>query len=303
MKQRPGRKILDFLLYLLLRVVSALVGALPRRIAFRLGAFLGRLMRMTVRRSSKMALENLRQAFPQLPEGELERIHRGVFEHLGKVGIEMLRMERYSREGLGDLFQVEGQACLDEAVQLGRGVVIVSGHIGFWEGASWLLPQLGYPLDFLAKTVKNPYVDNYLAHQRQRAGGRLIDSRRAAGKIVRSLARKRVIGLLFDQRTSRQEGVEVDFFGRPAYATPVIARIAARYRAPIVPYAIHRTDNDTYRLVFEPMILLPEDDSPEAVREATALLTARIEAAIRRDITQWCWDYDRWSPKAKASWE
>jgi KDO2-lipid IV(A) lauroyltransferase len=106
-----------------------------------------------------------------------------------------------------------------------------------------------------------------------------------------------MVCVLLDQHTSPKTSVEVDFFGQPAYTTPIITQIAMKYDTPIVPIFTYRTEDDRYLVKIEPPILIPNDPSAEAVREQTARLTARIEAAVRKQPDQWFWVHRRWRDK------
>ncbi|MBE0597106.1 MAG: lysophospholipid acyltransferase family protein, partial [Desulfuromonadales bacterium] len=189
------------------------------------------------------------------------------------------------------LFQIEGIEHLREACAHGKGVFLLTAHLGFWEAGTFLLPALGFPTDFVVRPMKNPYIDRHLTRLRESAGGRCINSRQGARKIVRSLTQNRGVGILLDQHTSRRQAVEVDFFGQKAHTTPVIAEIAMRYDVPVVPIFSYRLPDNRYQVIVEPMIFLPPVDGGTA---NTALLTACIEKAVRRDIDQWFWLHRRW---------
>jgi KDO2-lipid IV(A) lauroyltransferase len=242
-----------------------------------------------------IARENLRRAFPQMPPEDLDRHVRETFRHIGIGSMEMLRLDLLQEDrDLQPLFRFHGLEHLREAYRMGKGVFLLTGHIGFWEVGTFFLPKLGFPVDFIAKPMKNPWIDQRFLHAREAAGGRCIDSRHAARKIVRSLAENRGVAVLLDQHTSKKKAVSVDFFGRPAYTTPVIAQLAMKYGVPVVPVFVYRTPENRYEVEIEPLLLLGDSPDRAQVVANTALLTARIEAAVRRNIDQWFWVHRRW---------
>lgn len=283
--------------YLALMLFSGLIRSLPRRAALALGRALGGLIRCAQPRRRKKAAENLRHAFPEMSEQERERLLRENFRQLGITGVEMMCLDRYHNQRvIDDCFEFHGMEHLQSAFALGRGTFLLTGHVGFWEAGTMILPMLGYPTDFVYKRVKNPYVEEQFLTLRQRAGARCIEKKRAARKIVRSLGENRGVAILLDQRLSRHEAVQVNFLGRPVNATPIIAQMAIKLGTPIVPIFSRRLADNRYEITVEPMILLAHEDNPsmESVVQATQLLTDRIEAAVRRAPEQWFWVHDRW---------
>lgn len=272
---------------------SRIVRVLPRKNALHLGRWLGTLSGRLLSSNRRVAAENMRRAFPHMPEEEIQRKLDAMFVHLGQSAMEMLRLDLLSEKDIQEIFALSGVENLRQAYALGRGVILLSGHVGFWEVGAFLLPKLGFPVDFVTKRMKNPYADAYFTRMREAAGGTCIDSVQGARKIVRSLSQNRGVAVLIDQHRSPREAVPVPFFGRPAYTTPIIARIAMKYQVPVVPLFAYRRDSFRYDVQIRPMVLLK--DEPEATVEGnTAFLTSIIEDAIRQDVTQWLWLHRRW---------
>lgn len=292
MQDRRFKNIVE---YVLLMSLVSLVRALPRQQALKLGGHLGRLAQHVLPKRRRRAVENLSRAFPEMSSEELGKNCEAIFRHLGISGVEMLLMDKL--DGQRDLeryFDFEGLEHIRGAFTLGKGVLILSGHLGFWEVGTFFLPQLGLPSDFVAKNMKNPYINRFFIRTREAAGGKVLDTRKGARRILRSLAENRGVCVLLDQHTSPKQAVSVDFFGRPAWTTPIIAQMAMKQGTPIVPAFCRRTDDLRYKVEFQPMILLENDPNPEAVKANTALFTNIIEEAVRKDITQWFWVHRRW---------
>lgn len=284
--------------YALFLLLSAVARALPRRLALKLGAAIGSLTPYLLPKRKETAYSNLRLAYPEKSDEEIRSIMAKMFRHLGKSAIEMLLVDTFKAErDLEKYFEFHGLENLREAYDLDRGIIIVTGHIGFWEVGTFFLGILGFPADFVAKQMRNPYIGRHFEKLREAGGGRVIDARQGARKIVRSLAEKRVVCVLLDQHTSPKTSVKVNFFGRPVYTTPIITQIARKYDVPIVPVFSYRTDDDRYQIYCEPPIRFANDPAPESVIEQTALLTARIEAAVRKAPHQWFWVHRRWRDK------
>lgn len=281
-------------------LVATVIRHLPRTRALQLGRQLGRIARYLQPQRARTALENLRQAYPEKDSAWLKQQQRQVFEHLGISGMEMLRLDTFkTRHDVERYFTFEGLHHLAALKENNQGAFVLSGHIGFWEIGTFFMPKLGYPVDFVAKKIRNPYVDRFFERQRQAAGGRCLDSKHGARRILRSLSDKRFVCLLLDQHVSKKQGIIVDFFKRPAYATPIIAQIALKTKTPVVPVFVYRNPDFSYRVVISQPIIFDEPATPDAIQRCSQRLTDIIEAAIRCQPDQWFWVHRRWRKTAE----
>lgn len=294
MHNRTLRNYLEYGLFLL---IFHLVRRLPRALALALGARLGTLARLLLGRRRRRAAENLRLAFPEASADQIAAWVREHFRHLGIIGIESLRLDDYADPELRRrALDIHGFEHFSAAYAMGKGVLLMTAHLGFWELGTILLPALGFPVDFVYKRMKNPFVEQKLVALRESAGGGSIEKHRAARKILRSLAANRGVAILIDQRLGRREAVVVDFFGRPANTTPIITEMAMRQGIPIVPAFGWRLPDGRYHIVAKEPIVFANDPDPQAVVRNTALLTQRVEEAVRQAPAQWFWVHDRWKP-------
>ncbi len=272
-----------------------MVRLLPRGAAMSLGRKLGYLGRYLQPGRVKIADDNLRQAFPEMPQNERAQMVKRVFSDLGVGFVEMLRLDLYNgRDDLEKLFTFEGAQHLPDALALNRGCILLTGHVGSWEAGNFVFPTLGFPIAVVAKPMRNPLVDRYFRRMRQSYGAYMIDSRKGARKIFKALQQNHVVGILMDQHIKKKEAVSVPFFGRPAHTTPIIAQIAMKYHVPIVPVFAYRNPDDTYLIkAFKP-ILLEDALTEENIIANTAKLTQCIEEGIMHDVSQWFWVHRRW---------
>jgi KDO2-lipid IV(A) lauroyltransferase len=172
----------------------------------------------------------------------------------------------------------------------------MTGHLGFWELGAFILPKLGIPCDIVAKPMKNPLTDAYLTHIRTQFGSQVLNSRKGARRILKSLQKNRVVGVLLDQHISPPGSVATKFFGRNAYTTSAITNLAMKYQIPVVPVFCLRQDDNRYKVWAEPMLMLKGEGS-DAIAANTQMLADIIERAIRKDVSQWFWMHKRWRVK------
>ena len=148
----------------------------------------------------------------------------------------------------------------------------------------------------VARPLDEPRQQRLLAGLRERFGTPTIErgGDGAVRQLLNTLRRGGALGLLIDQDT-KVEGVWVPFFGRPAFTPVGAAKIALKQRAAVVPVFIERLPDGRHLARYHPPLDLPNDP-----REATALMTAKIEEQIRRHPEQWVWMHRRWRRQPAA---
>jgi len=287
----------NWLEYIPFLITANLVRALPRKAALALGAALGALARHLQPRRVRIATDNLRHALPDLTTEEIQATIDKMFVFLGQGFMEMLRLDMYRGEqDLSHYFQINGRENVDAALELGRGCIILTGHVGFWEAGNILIPKLGLPFGVVAKPMRNPHVDAYFSRLRTAAGSYIINSRKGARGILKALQDNHCVGILLDQHIKGPGSVKAPFFSQPAHTTTIITQMATRYQIPIVPAFAYREPDQTYRCDIGEMFLLQGDLSEQNIFDNTTLLNKIIEDGVRRNISQWFWLHRRWRP-------
>ncbi len=280
--------------YWFLLLVRRLVCLLPAGPVRSGGGFFGAAGFYLDRRHRRVALDNLRAAFPELPDSERRRLARRSFARLGLNLAESLRLPAFLRPGWERSFTVEGREHLERALGRGRGVIFVLAHFGNWEYLALVPRLLNFRGAAVAQKIKNPAIDGLLREMREAAGLELFSKREVAGEIADYLAKNGAVAILADQR-ARRMAVEVEFFGRPAPTTAAPAVFALRTGAALVPVFIYPESQGKNRVVFDPEISIPRG-SPfrEAVKEITARFTSVFEERIRENPELWFWVHRRW---------
>jgi len=284
--------------YLALRVAAVIVRRLSRKNALAFGRVLGRLTMRILPNRYRMAKENMTLALPELSASEIEVNVRKNFEHIGICGAEMLRIDMFQLgdEDIDKYITYDGLSLLQEALALGRGVLLLSAHLGFWELGGFALAEKGIQLDMVAKPLKNPLADRYFGDLRKSFGAEILNSRKGARRILQSLRANHAVGIMLDQHISPPGSVMVEFFGRKAYTTTAIANMAMKNQVPVVPVFCLRQPDNSYKVWAEPMLMLTGKGENDVI-ENTQRLTDIIEAAVRKDVSQWFWMHKRWRKK------
>ena len=282
-----------------LRGLMGCFRALPYGASLAAGRALGR----TVGWADRSHLERVRaQLTEAFGEGSPEsRLAAAVYAHVGMCFAEMAWVEGRARRGeIGAWVRIEGMEHVQAALSKGRGLAIVSGHVGNWELGAVAMAAAGIPLSIVARPLDNPRLDAILVAIRRAGGSEVIGKRNALRATREILARGRAMAILIDQ-DAREHGVFVPFFGKEASTIPSIAAITQRAGAPLVVTAMRRSaDHLTHTLTFEPVEPpAPSGDRIEDARRLTALLTAKLEARIRLAPEQWLWMHQRWRTRPR----
>ena len=287
--------------YAVFRAAVWLFAALPRTWALRLGAGLGELFYVFDRRDRRVALENLRLAFPEKSAAEQRRILRVSCRNLGRVGAEFCHLPSLNATALRSVITI-GDAELAAAERIfrsRRGAVIVTGHFGNWELLAYGCALLGYPVTLVHRPMHNARVDAFIAALRARPGTRAIPKKWAAKEAIRTLKRGGTVVIPSDQNQTRSFGVFVQFFGKAACTSPGAARLAMLTGAPVYPVFLVR-DGETghHHVEFLPEIAMVDTGDREAdIVTNTQRCSDAVEAIIRRHPEQWIWFHKRWNTR------
>lgn len=189
---------------------------------------------------------------------------------------------------------VEGEERLWQAQAQGRGILIFTGHFGYWELLAMAHALRMPPMTVLARPLDNPFLHAALEQIRTSTGNAVIYREGAVRRILRNLGRGGIVGVLIDQHLHSTDAVDVDFFGRSAATTSALAALALRTGAPVIPVFALPLPRGRYRFVYEHPVDPPQADTPDAVREFTQQCTDVLEMYVRRHPELWMWMHRRW---------
>jgi Kdo2-lipid IVA lauroyltransferase/acyltransferase len=237
--------------------------------------------------------ENILRAYPGWSPSERENLRVKSARHLARVVVEFLRIPKYLADR--DHFLVlEGEAEFERARSQGRGVLVLSGHLGSFEVGLGLFAEHFTQVSVVVKAFPKS-VDAFLTRHRTRSGLQILHARGSARGILRALAEGRAVVFVLDQNSTATNGVFVDFFGMPACTVSALAALSIRTGAPVVPVFSKRLPDGRHQVHIEPELALePSGDRQADIVQRTALYTRTIEAAIRRCPEQWFWTHRRW---------
>jgi KDO2-lipid IV(A) lauroyltransferase len=292
----------DRLEYSLFLTAYGLFHFLPRPWALALGARLGSLVYLLDRPHRRIALLNLRIAFPEIDETARRDILRRSCRNLGRLLAEVCHLDRLTPESIARYVSIDDPETWDRSLTRARehGAVILTGHFGNWELLAYSQGLLGHPITLVHRPLRNRLVDRAITALRAGAGTRAIAKKSAARAALRALRRRELLAIPADQNQPRRDGVFVDFFGRSASTTPGPARLAMLAGVPVFPvFLVREGETERHRLVVLPEVEMVDTGEPVADAVAnTQRCTKVVEEMIRAHPDQWIWFHKRWRTQA-----
>jgi KDO2-lipid IV(A) lauroyltransferase len=289
--------------YWLVLGVARTLGVLPRGLARLLAGLLAVFVYWTFGRLRRVGVRNLELAFPQLrSKRRRAELLRGVYRSLGWQLVEFCRMARYTPENTRNWIRTEDLENYLAAQARGKGVLIVTGHLGAWELSSFYHSLMGYPMGMVIRRLDNRRLDDYVNAIRCLHGNRVLHKDEFARGLLTAMRAGETVGILMDTNMRPPQGVFVEFFGRPACTASGLARVALKTGAAVLPgFMVWEAAEKKYVLHFGPELKFEQTGDTEAdAIAATQQCAAATEEWIRRYPDQWLWIHRRWKTRPQG---
>lgn len=273
-----------------------LISGIPKNIVCFFGKILGILIYYIDFPHRRIVIRNLKFAYPEWADEEVCRVSRKVFRNLGITILEILQMAFFSKEDFLRNIRIKGEEHLLNAVESGKGVIIISAHLGNWEAASLFSPcYFGYPVTVVVRKIESEIINRWILKLRTRFGNSRIDKEGALPEMMQTLRSGKILAMLIDQGTTKSEGVELLFYGKKVTVTPAAAMLALRCKSPVLPVFCIREEDQKLAIIIEPPVqLVRTNDLRDDLKSNTQIMTDVMEKAVRKYPDQWLWLHKRW---------
>ncbi len=290
---------LEDLEYGLVRAVARCLGRMPRGMARGLAGCLAFAVYWCFGRLRRVGMRNLELALPELSPQARGKILRRVYIHLGWQLVEFCRMTRYTAENTRDWMRTEGLEHYLAARARGKGVLIITGHLGAWELSSFHHSLMGHPMGMIIRNLDNRRLDAYVNGIRCLHGNFVISKDDFGRGLLKAIHAGGTVGILMDTNMTPPQGEFVPFFGVEACTGTGLAHIARQTGAAVLPgFMFWEPAERRYVLHFGPEVEMPRTANRAAdILEGTRRATAVIESWIRRYPDQWLWIHRRWKTR------
>lgn len=291
--QKIREKILNFIFLVNFKFLVFILKILPRELSFKIGEKLGLILYYLWNRRRHIALNSIKETLSRIilkTDLEPQRISKKVFSNLGRSFVEILRLYSGDRKILSTV-SFKGLENFYEAKRAGKGIIFLTGHCGNWELMAIAFGARVEPLGVVARPLNNKGLNYIVEKIRTRYGNTVIYKKGAIRHILRYLRENRPIGILMDQSVLKEEGLLIDFLGRPAWTSKMPALIAKKSGARVLPAFIKHTSAGHIVEIGNPIELTGD------IREDTKRLSSPIERFIIENPTEWLWIHRRWKQR------
>ncbi len=280
----------DYLVYLLYRVLGFVLGLLPVALTFRLGQALGWIGYWVLPGYRRLALANLRIAFPEWSSDARAICAKKHFRLLTANLLCGFVLTQRPWSEVAQYIDISAFQVYAERINQPKGVIWVLNHVGNWElmifGTNWMRSR---PTAVFYQKLRNRFIDAHVRRARESCGTKLLDRSEGLSPGASLLKQSGVLGILVDQHAG-DKGVWTPFFGRLASTSPFAAILARKTGAQLLPLRIVNAGIGRWRVEVDDFI----PTAGAGTEELTARINRQLEGQIAADPAAWFWVHDRW---------
>jgi KDO2-lipid IV(A) lauroyltransferase len=291
-----------YIRYILFRMLIALCNVLPQRFLYFIALRVADLNYYWLDRKGRAAVEsNLRRVLPDAVPARIDKEARWVFRNFAKYLSEFFRFRHFDLDWFKVNMAMFGMNHIEDALAEGKGCIVSSAHLSNWELGAAALSILGGK-KITASVAMHRYgkINDLFRRERTGKGIRVADMEKDAARVMlHALRRNEIVGVMGD-RDPTEQGVMIEFFGRPCRFPQGPARLSLATGAPVVPVFCLRRSNDSFSMMFLPPIpIATEGTREERVRAMTQRFADIIAETIKLFPEQWGVFYPFWDAEWK----
>ncbi len=243
----------------------------------------------------KVAVGNLKLAFPEMGAAERKRILKAAYINVMTVIFEFFYFRKLDEARLRKMISISNIDIIREKLKKGKGLILVCGHFGNWELAAFATGRMcGEPMHVIVKEQKNKMVDKRINRIRTLRGNVMIDMSQGLRDVLRVLHENKIIAMLSDQSAPKENSVKVDFFVKDVPTFEGAAKFALKTGAAVLFGVPMRGQDGNYTITFtSPPARLPRRGEQDQIRELTQWHATMLEEYIRKHPEQWLWFHRR----------
>lgn len=245
-------------------------------------------------RVTDRARTRIKTVFPEKSDAEVEDIVIGMWNNLGRTVAEFPHSSNLSFDPKDGRIHIAGMEHLETFRDDGEAGIFFSAHIGNWELAPLTAVAYGIETVFVYREANNRLMERIYLLGRSNLKDILVRKGNEGAKgIMKALREKKHVGMLMDQKMN--DGIAVPFFGRDAMTAPALAAMALKFKCPIMPARVIRTNGARFIMdLGEPFFAEDTGDREADLLRTMTRVNEMIEGWIREHPDQWMWLHNRW---------
>ena len=242
-------------------------------------------------RSKKTIDTNIKKAFPNIENENLNKLKRSMWNNYGRVFAEYMFMKNFRTGNLKSKIKIEGEEILNDIKMLKKQVVFVSGHFSNFELMAMSIENKGINLSAIYRPLNNIFLNKIMENIRTKYICRKQIKKGIGGlkNLIKLKNKNYCSALMIDQRVS--EGIFSEFFGEKAKTTTIPAQLVRKFKIPVVPIFIERIKDQNFKITIKKPIKFEDNESTQSI---TNKLNRTIEEMILEKPENWIWSHDRW---------
>ena len=238
---------------------------------------------------------NLKMCFTTLKDDEIERLIKKNYYNFALFGVQFLLNQNTTKEQILSKISFENEELFNSVLSQNRPIIVQTAHYGNWELFSLAMAARYGAVSIIGRALDSAKMNEILSANRTRFDIELIEKKSAVKQALKALNNRRLLGILVDQNTAKNEGLECEFFSHKIMHTHAASVFASKSGAIIIPAFIERDNSkdDSFKIVFyEPidMQVLSQNHSKEgAIRLATQAQSDATAAQISKKPDEYFW--------------
>ena len=238
---------------------------------------------------------NLKMCFATLKDDEIERLIKKNYYNFALFGAEFLLNQNTTKEQILSKISFENEELFNSVLSQNRPIIVQTAHYGNWELFSLAMAARYGAVSIIGRALDSGKMNEILSANRTRFDIELIDKKSAVKQALKALNNRRLLGILVDQNTAKNEGLECEFFSHKIMHTHAASVFASKSGAIIIPAVIERDESkdDSFKIVFyEPIdmqVLSQNHSKEEALKLATQAQSDATAAQISKKPDEYFW--------------
>ena len=276
--------------YHILSVISKFFTKLSLRTQIVISQHIASILYHYIPKRKDVATKNLKTAFPEHSDIWIENTLKNSYKFFSYNFIQFLAFPKSTNS---IKIQVNGQSALDNAIDQGIGVILISSHFGPWEILGHWLGINNYQLRGVAQKQKNKGANKFFEEKRQLSSIKHIYRKVGMDLLYNVLKEKKMLGLVSDQ-DAKNKGVFINFFNKPASTHKGAALFHLNTNAPMIYGICIQTGFQEYKIE-----LIPINPVKHIIEDITQQHTLTLEEIIKKYPNQYFWFHNRWKTRPK----
>lgn len=287
------KKIKYLLEAIIANILYGMLYILPVDMASSIGAFFTSKLGPKLGISAR-ARKNIKKAFPDLSEQEIDKIITKMWDNFGRTFAELPHIAKIKGADFDKIADVEGISHIKKYTASKKPVIFFSGHFANWELTPKSIFEKGCPLALVYRKSNNPFSEKIIIRVRNNYQASAIPKGSVgARKLINAVKNGGKIGMLIDQK--QNDGIDVPFFGTKVKTASAIAHLALKYDCTLIPTQVIRTDGANFKVIIHPpMKFKKTGNRTKDILDIMTRINTYIEDWIRQNPAQWLWLHNRW---------